>query len=255
MSTHSFFLERGRKDQRTFPILDDSHVTPLSNLIWLTILAFAVEVINVLLGTLPVASLSRPVILVIAFIQTIGIVVIFALLYRYLGHQKFGSLFHKITLGDAGFGIVMFVLASIYSNLMTQIIPGIADKVVTGAGTGSTNSQIKNIVVVNFLNLFSLLSEELLAIIPFLAVAAIAYQHLQLSRNTSIWLGWLASIILFGAFHFYAYDWHLLQMFLIIGMSRVFYTGMYIRTKNILVSYVAHWLFDAVLMVLPLFIK
>ncbi|MGO2299538.1 type II CAAX prenyl endopeptidase Rce1 family protein [Paucilactobacillus nenjiangensis] len=53
----------------------------------------------------------------------------------------------------------------------------------------------------------------------------------------------LISILLFGAIH---YNGNLAQMFLLIGPARFFLTGAFIRSKNILIPFTMHYLFDQI---------
>ncbi|WP_082620580.1 CPBP family glutamic-type intramembrane protease [Lentilactobacillus senioris] len=50
--------------------------------------------------------------------------------------------------------------------------------------------------------------------------------------------------------HFSTYDWHWAQMIILIGGSRIFYNGVYIRTKNLWVSYLCHFLWDTITLVI-----
>lgn len=67
--------------------------------------------------------------------------------------------------------------------------------------------------------------EELLAVSFFLVLSALVMQHMHASRNAGIWWGLIGSMIFFGMIHFVAYDWHILQMLLVIGVGRILILG------------------------------
>ncbi|WP_321387360.1 CPBP family intramembrane glutamic endopeptidase [uncultured Enterococcus sp.] len=92
--------------------------------------------------------------------------------------------------------------------------------------------------------LFQLLGEEFLAILPFLAVLHISTMKFGWERRKGILIGWIISSILFGLLHLPTYDWNLLQCIFVIGGSRMILTLPYIQTKNLWISYFVHYLYD-----------
>lgn len=89
-----------------------------------------------------------------------------------------------------------------------------------------------------------LFGEEVLTILPFLAIVTLLHAKAGLSRRWSILGGWIASAALFGAVHLPTYGWDLAQCLLIIGGARLVLTAPYIMTKNIWVSTGAHIIND-----------
>ncbi|MEL5878787.1 CPBP family intramembrane glutamic endopeptidase [Cereibacter sphaeroides] len=89
-----------------------------------------------------------------------------------------------------------------------------------------------------------LIGEELLGILPFLAVLWICVTRMGLSRRAGIIAGLLASALVFGAAHLPTYDWNWVQALLGIGFARIFLTLAYIATRNLWVSAGAHVLND-----------
>jgi len=92
-----------------------------------------------------------------------------------------------------------------------------------------------------FIQLFG---EELVTILPFLAVLYWAHSKFGLSRNKAIILAWIITAITFGAMHLPTYGWNIVQAVVLIGVARLSLTLAYIRTKNIAVSFGAHLLND-----------
>lgn len=89
-----------------------------------------------------------------------------------------------------------------------------------------------------------LLGEEVLTILPFLAVLDLAHRRLGLSRFAALIAAWLLSSILFGLVHLPSYYWNLLQCLVVIGSARLVLLLPYMLTKNTLVSTGAHVLND-----------
>lgn len=92
-----------------------------------------------------------------------------------------------------------------------------------------------------FIQLFG---EELVTILPFLAVLYWAHSKFGLSRKKAIVLAWIITAITFGAMHLPTYGWNIVQAVVLIGIARLALTLAFIRTKNIAVSFGAHLLND-----------
>ncbi|MCE8422026.1 hypothetical protein LZ190_25835, partial [Rhodovulum sulfidophilum] len=73
-----------------------------------------------------------------------------------------------------------------------------------------------------------LIGEELLGILPFLAVLWFCVTRMRLSRPAGILIGLLVSAPVFGAAHLPTYDWNWGQALLGIGSARVFLTLAYV---------------------------
>ena len=97
-----------------------------------------------------------------------------------------------------------------------------------------------------------LLGEELLTILPFLALLYFLVAKAGWSRKRAVLLSWLVTAVAFGLVHLPTYDWNVLQCVLVIGGARMILTLAYIRTKNIWVSTGAHILNDWALFSIPL---
>lgn len=89
-----------------------------------------------------------------------------------------------------------------------------------------------------------LLGEELITMIPFLAILALATGMAGLSRNKAVLAAWLLSALIFGMLHLPTYDWNWVQCIVVIGSARLVLTWAYIYTKNLWVSTGAHIIND-----------
>ncbi|QXT63174.1 CPBP family intramembrane glutamic endopeptidase [Tessaracoccus palaemonis] len=97
-----------------------------------------------------------------------------------------------------------------------------------------------------------LLGEELVTILPFLALLYVFVAKFNWPRWVAVLVSWLATALIFGALHLPTYDWNFLQCFLIIGSARLILSLAFLVTKNVWVSAGAHIINDWVLFTIPL---
>ncbi|UBO74585.1 CPBP family intramembrane glutamic endopeptidase [Aeromonas rivuli] len=99
-----------------------------------------------------------------------------------------------------------------------------------------------------------LFGEEVVSILPFLAVLWFCHERLNMTRKRALLAAWLCTALIFGAMHLPTYDWNFLQCFLVIGTARIVLLSGYLITKNIWVSTGAHiindWLLFTVMVLL-----
>jgi membrane protease YdiL (CAAX protease family) len=89
-----------------------------------------------------------------------------------------------------------------------------------------------------------MLGEELLTILPFLAILTWLHSKIGMGRNAAVLAAWLLSAIVFGLLHLPTYDWNIVQCLVVIGGARMVLTWAYVWTKNIWVSTGAHIIND-----------
>ena len=89
-----------------------------------------------------------------------------------------------------------------------------------------------------------LLGEEVMTILPFLALLALCTRGLGMGRRSAMVVAWLLSAVLFALAHLPAYGWNLLQCLVVIGSARLVLTLPWIMTKNLWVSTGAHVIND-----------
>jgi hypothetical protein len=93
-----------------------------------------------------------------------------------------------------------------------------------------------------------LFGEEVITLLPFLALLQLFTRNFGLGRKAAIICAWLVSSVIFGLIHLPTYDWNLIQCLVIIGTARMVLTLPWIMTKNIWVSTGAHILNDWLLL-------
>ena len=95
-----------------------------------------------------------------------------------------------------------------------------------------------------------LVGEEVLTVIPLLALLQVLVARAGLSRTAGVRWAWLGSAVLFGLLHLPTYRWDFAQCLLIIGTARLVLSMAYIKTKNLWVSAGAHILNDWLLIIM-----
>jgi uncharacterized protein len=89
-----------------------------------------------------------------------------------------------------------------------------------------------------------LFGEEVITILPFLALLQWLVGGLGVGRRRAIIVAWLVTSVAFGLAHLPTYDWNVLQCVLVIGVARLVLTLPWIMTRNIWVSTGAHIIND-----------
>ncbi|MFZ4595945.1 MAG: CPBP family intramembrane glutamic endopeptidase [Verrucomicrobiaceae bacterium] len=95
-----------------------------------------------------------------------------------------------------------------------------------------------------------LVGEEVLTVIPMLALLQVLVARAGLSRTAGVFWAWVGSAVLFGLLHLPTYHWDVTQCLLLIGTARLVLFLAYIKTKNLWVSAGAHILNDWMLILL-----
>jgi membrane protease YdiL (CAAX protease family) len=85
-----------------------------------------------------------------------------------------------------------------------------------------------------------LIGEELVTILPLLALLTAFHAGLKAPRLLSIGLAWILSALLFGALHLPTYEWHLVQALVGIGAARLVLSLPYLITKSLWSSVITH---------------
>ena len=81
----------------------------------------------------------------------------------------------------------------------------------------------------------------LLAGVAVLLLATVALLHRAgLPARWAVALAWVATALMFGVLHLPTYQWHLGQALLVIGTARLALTAVFIYTRNLWASTIAH---------------
>lgn len=89
-----------------------------------------------------------------------------------------------------------------------------------------------------------LIGEEVVTVLPLLAVVSVCRARFGLSHRASLAAGVAVSTAWFAAMHLPTYDWNIVQCLAVIGTARLVLTWSYLRTGNLCVSAGAHIIND-----------
>ncbi len=142
-------------------------------------------------------------------------------------------------------------------NIVVSMTVGAVVFILVGAAPNGTAAQLGNLDTVGRIAFFAktipqLFGEEVITILPFLALLQVFSKGLGLERRAAIIGAWLITAILFGLIHLPTYDWNLIQCIVVIGTARLVLTMPWIMTKNIWVSTGAHIVNDWLLLTMSL---
>lgn len=199
---------------------------------------------NAIMGALPHTK---------ALQLTVGILIILAvpglpLLGVWLAAgPRIRLLFRRLTGRNWALIVVLMVLTALWSAGMNKALGTLGQQSVADASVADGASGVaKNIGV--FLELpFLIFGEALFVVLPFLAVLALFTEVFKIPRKPAVIGAALIAGLAFGVYHFKAYDWHWAQMLISIGLGQIIVLFGYLKTKNVLVTYLAHLLLDWVI--------
>ncbi|WP_062385627.1 CPBP family intramembrane glutamic endopeptidase [Demequina iriomotensis] len=150
-----------------------------------------------------------------------------------------------------GFGVLNISVSVAIAVTLNGVIGGAANP---AAGTLAEATGPERL---NFLaaTIPQLLGEELITILPLLALLSVLVRRFGWSRTAALAIAWVATAVVFGLLHLPTYGWNVLQCLAYIAVARLFLTLAYVVTRNIWVSTGAHivndWAMFSVAMVLP----
>lgn len=193
-----------------------------------------------------ITVLALPMVLIIA---TVGVSKDFFFgLFRPLPKRKAR---HNLKL--VGVTLVAYLLVSAIAVLTLQAlgISTVADKAFEyGDAPGAIAVGVISVLIQLPAQLFG---EELLNILPFILFLTLFVSTFKMSRKVSVVIAAILSCLLFGLYHFQAYDWHIAQMLIIIGLGRLVVLTLYVKTKNLWLTFFTHLAIDGTIVLAGLF--
>ena len=165
----------------------------------------------------------------------------------------------KAIFGRVGPREVKLMFAFALLNIIISMTIGAAIKTFGTATANATIVDAANLDGTHLFNFFAkvalqLLGEELVTILPFLAILAFCHRKAGLGRRASALAAWLLSALAFGLIHLPTYNWNFMQCIVVIGSARLVLTWAYVWTKNIWVSTGAHIINDWAIMASTIFL-
>ena len=148
----------------------------------------------------------------------------------------FGPLDFKVLGWGLLFGLVTIGTSLGVGILLSNVEVMAPNKAVAGLAALSA----MDLVLFLARTFIQLIGEEVVSILPLLAVLWLCVAKFGLSRRAGIIIGMVVSTLWFSAMHLPTYDWNVVQCVGIIGTARVVLTLGYLITRNMWVSSIAH---------------
>lgn len=142
-------------------------------------------------------------------------------------------------------------------NIVVSMAVGTIVAAVFGTTPNGSTAQLGNLDAAGRIAFFAktlpqLLGEEVITLLPFLALLQVFSKGLGMGRKSAIVGAWLTTSVLFGLIHLPTYGWNWIQCIVVIGSARMMLTLPWILTKNLWVSTGAHVINDWLLFTITL---
>jgi hypothetical protein len=152
--------------------------------------------------------------------------------------------FGVIQLAQAvGFGLLTLIVSGLVGWLLITVMPTTPNPGIAGLASVG----VVDLVIFILHAVIQLVGEEVITILPLLAVLWLCVTKLGLSRNLGIAIAVVVSTVWFAAIHLPTYNWNILQCLGAIGGARLVLTASYLMTRNLWVSSGAHIINDCAL--------
>lgn len=135
----------------------------------------------------------------------------------------------RLIVGFALLKVVVSMCVGALVRAFTEVMPNAAIAQLSAMGTGERIAFFGK-------TLPQLLGEDVVTLLPFLAVLTILKQHFGAGRRGAVAGAWLVSSLFFGLIHLPTYDWNFVRCIVVIGTAPIVLTQAWIWTKNIWVS-------------------
>lgn len=156
-----------------------------------------------------------------------------------LTKRRLGLMFAWPTRRDVGHGIGFAVLNLVVTLLVGWLVTRLLQTAANPVNQALGALSLAELPAFFGQTAFQLVGEELVTVVPFLAVLTLA-RRVGLDRRAAVTTAALAAALLFAAMHFSTYQWHIIQTVVIIGTARLVLLGAYLTTKNLWASVIAH---------------
>jgi len=165
------------------------------------------------------------------------VVLLLPVLYSTKG--KIGLVFKKPKKGDWKLIVVSFIGYYVFVLLLFFILNHFGFSFENNSSTVGNSVQILDRILL----LIQLIGEELFKFMILILVMSVIYKSTN-KRKTSIIVGVIVTLFLFGIVHVGAYNFNMLQCLGLIGLGSIFYLYPYLKTKNLTLAYIVHVLID-----------
>lgn len=171
-------------------------------------------------------------------------------LYIQYGKGIIAAIFEKLKKEGWKLVIPVLIIAYIIAFLFLGLGNLLGNKSVTNGAIGSGTVTEKLIQL--FWICISLIGEEIIT-----AALTLPFVSLLMNRlgNKRAWIfGAIIGSLLFGMLHFRAYHWNLYQMLLPIGLGRLPFTWLWVKSDSLWPSILTHIIYDVLLFLPAIFL-
>lgn len=164
----------------------------------------------------------------------------------YFSGWDYSLMFRKPTKNEIILGVLLFAGYMIYSLAVGSVLD------MVGLGGVPETAEAMGINIESTVGLiFSMMGEELLKFIPLMFLMRVVYKF---SNNLKLSVVISVTLVLagFGLLHYYPPSNTLASVLLLQGLGSLFEMYGYLKTKNLFVPYISHFLTDAVAFILIL---
>lgn len=155
----------------------------------------------------------------------------------YFVNWDYRRFFYKPTRNELILAVSLFIIYIVYALAIGSVLDYF--------GLSSTVSPYKEVVTVEslFSLIFSMMGEELVKLIPFLFLMRVVYKYSE-NRYLAIGVSTVIVLLFFGFLHYDPPYSTLAEVLITQGVGSLTEMYGYIRTKNLWVPYIAHFLTD-----------
>jgi len=173
-----------------------------------------------------------------------------ALAYVSRGHHA--ALFRRVGIKEVLLALGFGVLTMVFSFAVGLILFQFTTMTANSATDGLADFSAFDMVIFLIRTAIQLVGEELMTILPLLAVLWLCVNKLNLSRRAGLVIAVIVSTAWFAAVHLPTYNWNFIQCFGGIGAARLVLTAAFLLTRNLWVCAGAHIVNDWSEFFLPL---
>lgn len=170
--------------------------------------------------------------------------VVFIVPVLYFLKWDYKAIFRKPSLRDIALAVALFVGYFIYALIMDMLLQQLG---IVSSGIVDPNSITVMTLVTSA---FSIMGEEFIKFIPFMFFLRVIYKYSN-NRKLSVILSVALVILMFASLHAYNPVMLIFALF-IQGVGSLFEFFAYIKTKNIIVSYLCHLFTDEFIFIITM---
>ena len=189
------------------------------------------------------SNILKPIISETVF--RILICIIPASAFLYVSKGDFSLIIKKPAKKDFILIIGMVILSYIYTAIVSVILT-----TVFGIQISAHTALPVNNIIFYFITLIQLFGEELIKFLLFIILFTLLFRYTK-DRKVVMIVSTLLTLACFGLMHYSVYSGKILQILLIQGLGSIFTMFAYLKTKNIFVSYMIHFIIDFISVISP----